>query len=293
MTTSCKKTDDFIGQKIFVLPPAIRQELENHPIGNLLYITDIGFFPKAKYHNRVRELGAEEYILIFCIEGRGLIKINDTNITLNANEYCLITKGMPHSYQADSNHPWSIYWIHFNGTKANDISQYIPLHESISLRSSEHIGRIGMFQDFFQILEKGITSEHVLYISMQLWSLLSSFAFTSLYVNSPKKEQNRIEIVFNFMKTNLLKILTLDDIAQQVNVSASHFSNIFKEYTGYSPLNYFILLKMQEASRLLSLSNMNIKEIAFHLGYTDPYYFSRIFKKTIGRSPRDYRSNNT
>lgn len=291
MNSEQHKSDGFLGQKMFVLPPAIRQELEQNPIGQLLYITDIGFFPKALHHNRERLSGAQEDILIFCIEGKGEVTIDDTKITLIANEFCLIKKDTPHSYIANPNQPWSIYWIHFDGTKAEEICQQMPLHQKISLRSSEEQGRIALFNNFFQVLEAGITTERVLYISMQLWALMSSFVFSSLYSkNLP--EQNRIEKSIKYMKDNLQKTINLEDVASAVQSSVSHLSATFKTQTGYAPLNYFILLKMQEACRLLSLSQLNIKEIAFHLGYSDPYYFSRLFKKTIGTSPKSYRAKN-
>lgn len=291
MTQPNTKQDGFLGQKMFVLPPSIRKNLIAHPIGNLLYITDIGYFPLAKNHDRERPHGANEHILIFCTEGKGTIHINKEKIHLSPNEYCLIPKGSKHSYQSDQTQPWSIYWIHFDGNKAEDICDKIPSHNSISLRSTEKTGRISMFTDFFNILDNGITSERVLYISMQLWSLLSSFAFASLYSNNEEKEHNRAEDSISYMQNNIASNFTLDDLASESKCSVSHYSSLFKTHTGHSPLNYFILLKMQEACRLLSLSGMNIKEIAFHLGYSDPYYFSRIFKKTIGLSPRTYRND--
>lgn len=289
MTDEKYKSEGFLGQKMFVLPPAIRKELEDHPIGNLLYITDIGYFPKALHHNRIREQGANEDILIFCIEGRGKVTIEDEIIEIGANEFCLLKKGLAHSYSADVNGPWSIYWVHFDGSKAEEICQNISTHNKISLRSSEEQGRIAMFNDFFHVLEAGITTERVLYLSMQLWALLSSFAFASLYSDNIQ-EQSRVEIAIKYLKLNLNKSLTLEDIAEKAQSSVSHFSSSFKQQTGYAPLNYFILLKMQEACRLLALSGMNIKEISFHLGYNDPYYFSRLFKKTIGVSPKAYRA---
>ncbi len=291
MHDQAHKSDGFLGQKMFVLPPAIRQELEQHPIGKLLYITDIGYFPKALHHNRTRKQGAKEDILIFCVEGQGKVNVGGQTILINANEFCLLKKSIPHSYEADPKHPWSIYWIHFDGSKSEEICKNTPIHNKISLRSSIEQGRIAMFNDFFQVLEAGITTEKVLYISMQLWGLMSSFVFSSLYSkNLP--EQNRVEKAIKYMKTKLHTSISLENIADNIKCSVSHLSATFKEQSGYSPLNYFILLKMQEACRLLSLSQLSIKEIAFHLGYSDPYYFSRLFKKTIGSSPKAYRLNN-
>ena len=288
MVNEQHKSDGFLGQKMFVLPPAIRQELEDHPIGHLLYITDIGYFPKAKHHSRERKNGANEDILIFCIEGKGEVSINNENITVKANEFCLIKKGISHSYKTDPSHPWSIYWIHFDGLKAEEIFRNTPIHHKISLRSSIEQGRIAMFNDFFKLLEAGISTEKVLYISMQLWALMSSFVFSSLYTKD-LTEKSITDKAIKFMKENLNNSITLDEVALHVKRSSSHLSATFKHQTGHSPLNYFILLKMQEACRLLSLSKLSIKEIAFILGYTDPYYFSRIFKSTIGLSPKNYR----
>jgi AraC family transcriptional regulator of arabinose operon len=56
-------------------------------------------------------------------------------------------------------------------------------------------------------------------------------------------------------------------------------------------MDYFIHLKIQEACKLLVLSRLSISEIAYELGYEDPYYFSRIFKKVMGTSPLQYRSH--
>jgi YesN/AraC family two-component response regulator len=58
---------------------------------------------------------------------------------------------------------------------------------------------------------------------------------------------------------------------------------------GYSPKDYFIHLKVQRACGLLSRSDKTIHEIAYEMRYSDPYYFSRLFKKVIGISPRRYR----
>lgn len=293
MQNSKAKQEGFLGQKMFVLPPAIRDELVAHSVGHLLYITDIGFFPKARHHNRERTEGAAEHILIFCIEGKGTVTIRDEKIPLSPNEFCLIEKEVPHAYFSDVNNPWSIYWIHFSGEKADDVCSTIPVHNSISLRADEHSGRMAMFNDFFQVLEQGITKDKVLYISMQLWALLSSFAFNDLYADDKEYKQNRIEESIAYMKQCIKGQLTLEEIADCVQVSASHFSSVFKNSTGYSPLNFFILLKMQEACRLLSFTSQSIKQVAFDLGYADPYYFSRLFKKTIGKSPSEYRSGNS
>jgi AraC family transcriptional regulator, arabinose operon regulatory protein len=79
-------------------------------------------------------------------------------------------------------------------------------------------------------------------------------------------------------------------MARHADLSPSHFSRLFKEQTSYSPIDYFIQLKVQHACRLLFLTSMTVREIGAELGYEDPAYFSRLFKKIVGMSPTQYRN---
>jgi AraC-like DNA-binding protein len=86
--------------------------------------------------------------------------------------------------------------------------------------------------------------------------------------------------------------LSLHELSAHYNYSPSRFSSLFKQKTGYAPIDYFIQMKMQKATQLLDFTNKPIKDIASIFGFDDPYYFSRRFKKIIGMSPKKYRSIN-
>lgn len=102
-------------------------------------------------------------------------------------------------------------------------------------------------------------------------------------------EGDIITKTINHMRGALNEKLSVEDMARKHNLSVSHFSNLFRKATGMPPIDYFIHLKMQKACQLLYASGEKIKTVAARLGYEDPYYFSRIFKKYIGSSPEQYR----
>jgi AraC family transcriptional regulator of arabinose operon len=95
-----------------------------------------------------------------------------------------------------------------------------------------------------------------------------------------------------YMQQKINTPVKLEEIAASVNISASHFSAIFKSKTGHSPIEYFNQLKIQKACQYLSFTNMAVKEIAINLGIEDQYYFSRMFTKLMGISPTKYRGKN-
>ena len=109
------------------------------------------------------------------------------------------------------------------------------------------------------------------------------------YVVRAAEDENVSELAIHYMKENMEKHLSLQDIADQIGYSPSHFSLLFKKKTGHSPLTYFNLLKIQQSCQLLDTTDMKINQICYKIGIEDTYYFSRLFSKVMGMSPREYK----
>jgi AraC family transcriptional regulator, arabinose operon regulatory protein len=94
----------------------------------------------------------------------------------------------------------------------------------------------------------------------------------------------------HFLEKNLDKKLSLQQISREAGYSPTYFTTLFRKETNYAPLSYFSHLKVLKACEFLDYTRMKVKEISFQLGYSDPYYFTRDFKKKMGMSPRQYRN---
>lgn len=92
------------------------------------------------------------------------------------------------------------------------------------------------------------------------------------------------------MKENIERKLTLKEIAKHTGYSISYFSALFSQRTGYAPLVYFNMLKIQQACSLLDFTNIKINQVCYKIGIEDPYYFSRLFNKIMGMPPKEYKN---
>ena len=94
----------------------------------------------------------------------------------------------------------------------------------------------------------------------------------------------------SYINAQFQKDISLDEVSREVNVSPYYFSKLFKEETGQNFIEYLTEIRIARAKELLSQGNeTSMKEICLSCGYQDPNYFSRIFKKTVGQTPTEYR----
>lgn len=288
-----KRQEGFPGQVSYIIPESIQELIIKNPLISDLYLTDVGYYPNARYHFRERTSGSSQTILIYSTSGKGFVKIDNTEHELHADSFIIIPKEKTHAYYSDVNNPWSIYWIHLGGKKTDLFSNYsskiIPIERGKDSRINV---RLDLFEEIFRNLERGFGTDTLEYINLTLNYLLVSFTHVARFrlINS-EKEKDPVAQSVNYMLENLNKTIRLEELANMVQLSTSHFSRLFVTKTNQSPIDYFNQLKIQKACRLLDISNLSISEIAGDLGYEDPFYFSRIFKKLMGISPRDFRKN--
>lgn len=287
-----RKREGFAGQRAIVLPKKIQEVCAYTPPINSMYITDIGFYPKAQYHYRERPGGISQNILIYCIEGKGWLQLPSGSFTINPNEFLIIPADMAHKYGADESNPWTIYWAHFKGIQSAYFSSLLSKQYKTFVNYTVFLDeRIKIFDSMYRNLESGYSLDNLVYSSVSFAYFLTSLSFTEKFATAHHAiEKDVVDISIEYMQNNLLVPLTLEDMASSVNLSVSHYSNVFRKKTGYSPMVYFNHLKIQHACQYLQFTTLRINEIASKIGIDDPYYFSRMFTKIMGISPLEYRN---
>ncbi len=287
-----RKREGFEGQRAIVLPKKIVEICGYTAPINSIYITDIGFYPRAAYHYRERANGISQNILIYCTEGKGWLEVPAGRYPVNPNELLIIPSDMPHKYGADDENPWTIYWAHFKGIQSSSFASllskqfrefvvYAPFMEE----------RLRIFDSIYESLESGYSLDNLSFSSISFSYFLASFCFADKFASAHHNlEKDAVDLSIDYMRNNLDKTLALEEIASSINLSVSHYSNIFRKKTGYSPVVYFNHLKIQHACQYLHFTTLRINEIASKLGIEDPYYFSRMFTKIMGISPLEYRN---
>lgn len=278
---------DFKNAVQFIIPTESFVDYAQHPLIRRAYLTDVGFYPHASGHYKERPDGTDACILLYCLDGKGYVRTDGHLYTLTASEAFCIPRGMPHCYYADEHDPWSILWVHFKG---EDIVRYpIDRMKIVRLNSPASDRRMqSYFEILFRVLEKNYTLGNFIYISQMLSLILSEIYFRER--TDENTSQNRhVTAVIRYMYAHINRGLTLDELSEQVGLSKSYLNTIFRASTGHPPLDFFLRLKMEEACKLLQMENKYIYEVAAAVGYSDPYYFSRMFRRIVGISPKEYR----
>lgn len=288
-----KLKDGFLGERALVLPPYIIEEMERWPLSTALHITDIGYYPRAEHHYRQRINPINQFVFIYCIEGKGWFQLAEREPQhIGSNQCFVLPANTPHAYGANENDPWSIYWIHFKGSLAQAYATC--MHSPMDIKPNIYSrinGRIHLFEEIYHTLEQGYSKGNLLYACSAFHHFLGTICYLQEYRSAIPKEftGDPVEEAIHFMKENLEKKLTINELAQHTGYSISHFSILFKERIGYSPVNYFNQLKIQHACYLLDFTDMKINQVCYKIGINDCYYFSRLFSKIMGMSPTDYK----
>lgn len=286
-----RKLQGFDNEYLFVLP---RTTLQSYQFSNIimnLYITDLGFFPNAKYHYVNRGKGTDSWIIIFCTNGAGTVEVDKKVYQLHQYSLIILPPRIKHCYYASSDQPWDIYWVHFRGKTAKDYPNIFLDNAFFVDQLSKEQTKLIMRHFWLMInaLIPGFSYNRLLYISQLLGTILATLAINNINDHRLITGSNYADAAIQFIYKHINEAIKIADIADSLDVSESYLSRKFHAITGTSIVRFITATKMDHATHYLKYTNIPIQQIAAKLGYKDSYYFSRVFKKQFKVAPRNFR----
>ena len=188
-----------------------------------------------------------------------------------------------------------MYWIHFTGSDVNAILQdYDILHIPGNIL---YVGTSPDYQWLFgQIIQelqlcKPRYEELLALLLRNIFVLISRNLLYRRGFNATAEQE--ISFAMYYFRKNYNQPICIEEYAASRGFSTCWFIRCFKQVTGSTPLQYILNLRISNAQSLLESTDSSITEIANFVGYENPLYFSRLFCKQIGISPKEYRKIRT
>jgi AraC-like DNA-binding protein len=290
-----KKKQGFAGERQIVLSKNLLNSYLEHQVCYAeAYFMQASFFPDAKYQYLENFSGETNLQLVYCINGYGNANVNHKNYHLSVGDFLIIPANVPFSYLADELRPWSFFSFKFNGKLYHEtINQYLKFNGSIKNYLPYTEERIKLLNKLYNCLNQGTSFGNINLINGFMIHFITSLSVMSDHINNNQTGNNK-NIVNNsikYLRDNFSQKIDLENLSANAGLSISHFSKIFKEETGISPINYLINLKIKKACEFLRFTNLLVKEISYKVGILDIYYFTKVFTKNVGLSLSQYRKS--
>ncbi len=237
----------------------------------------------------VRQNGRKDYYLMFLKRGSMDLLLRDETIEIKKGEGVILAPGRPLCYTFSGvNGPLEYYWAHFTGSEAHSLLESTRLGESRLFKvqqSEDIIQRFKELMSAFLVLDEWQANE----AAGQLMALLSHLGRAAA-ADDERADIAPIRRSLGYMNEFYAKALSVRELAAMEFMSPSRYSTIFRSIMGTSPKDYLIRLRMNNAMDMLDKTDLSVKQVALAVGYDDPLYFSRLFKKRAGISPRMLRN---
>nr|WP_304219780.1 AraC family transcriptional regulator [Fredinandcohnia onubensis] len=236
--------------------------------------------------------------LWFITKGSGEVTIDGTKYKLKPGKLVIFRPGMVCEKKTSSSNPLEFYFVRFTYAVAFEEKGHWnferPEATSFPLQGVYPITNTGnmihVLDQIHQLSKRRgptVAMQRKLHFHELLLMIIQDFRSQKITGNSTMAIDTTIDYIVNHYHEHM----NLSDLAKMAGLSTSHYARLFKEYVGYSPIDYLTHVRIDRAKELLAISDFRIKEISQSVGYQDELYFSRIFKRIVGVSPTQFSDN--
>ena len=228
-----------------------------------------------------------DYSLMYVAKGRATMNIGRKRTTVSEGEALFYPPETKQEYVFRREDNSINKWVHFGGKKASLLDAGGARKIEISRRKEFENALDGLINAY-----NGISGRRETLIEGYLTVLIALLLESESGENkSGAPFSNKIGEALNYIHINAYSDVDLDYAASLCYMSRDRFNHVFKETTGYPPGKYLSIIRIERAKALLSDIGMTPGECAKSVGFSDPNYFCRVFRKETGVSPREYRES--
>ena len=260
-----------------------------------LIVTSCGTYRLYTLHKLPtwRPRGRLDFQLLYIASGKAHFHFGNEEKIVTAGHMVLYRPKEPQKYEYYGEDQTEVYWVHFTGGNVTNLLRSYGLNDD---KKIFYCGSGLEYQNLFRtmIYELQMCKDH--YAEMLEMYLRQIFIMVQRYFNTSTRMDNThaVEIIDKatvYFNEHYSEDICIDEYAENNHISISWFIRNFKLYTGSTPMQYILSKRIYNAEILLQDSNHNVTEVSRIVGYDNPLYFSRIFKKAKGLSPSEYRKN--
>ena len=228
------------------------------------------------------------HLIHFVAKGAGRFVCKGKEYRLTAGDGFFAPADQVIFYEADEADPWEYYWVGFRGVDAGRLLKACGLSEDKPCFHCENPESAKTYiLDIFNANGSAIENE-----AEMTGDLYRFFSYLIHENKTDAKHISRhaeyINTAIRYIEHNYSRPIRVDDIAASAVISRSHLYRVFVQELGITPNEYLVHYRISNACRLLQDKNISVSEAAFSSGFSDPLYFSRVFKQQMGVSPRAY-----
>lgn len=233
-----------------------------------------------------------EFQVVYISSGSGWLKGSDgVSLEIIAGDVFMLFPGILHSYSPHKDTGWHEYWVGFSGEHAQ------RLFQNGLFQTDNPIHHIGLDRDIMADLEQIIrlcrqqSPGFQVLLGALILQLLAHIHVSEITEGTTHGDSELVETARSIINLHLEDGIEVEDIASEIGVSYVHLLEIFRKYTGLTPYQYYLQLRIHRAKELLLDDDLSIKEIAAQMNFENQYYFSRLFKKKTGFAPSLWRNS--
>lgn len=285
--------EDFPGERIFKLPTKVVESASRQPLTAALLPCRLGYFPRAQGQNVSRPNGDWAFTLLYCLDGTGVLDLGQGKFRIARGMLAILRPFEFHAYAAAPEEPWSYYWIHFNGTVAQQYYDVLTgggKHVCIAVESNLRF--VENFEKILGIYQEGQAYKNLVQASSAMHQLLGDLFGQICQRSTPQESASaRIARTLAMMRKNLSAHVSIHELAVSAGMSHAYFTQQFRKHTGQSPRSFFNRQRIAKACEYLASTDTKVDNIARLVGYEDPFYFCRLFKRITQQTPTSYRQS--